>query len=406
MKLQTTLLTTAALVLVTTAQAQVNRTLVATVNFPVAITSAGDDRLFITEKLGRIRVVDESGNLLPTPFLDIDARASGTQFDERGLLSTAFHPNYATNGFFYVNYTNNSGSTVISRFSRSASNPNLADSTSEQILLTIPQDFSNHNGGQIQFGPDGMLYVGMGDGGSAGDPNCRAQSRNSLLGKMLRLDVNQNFNTAPYFGIPADNPFIGEGNPMDKVWGLGLRNPWRFSFDRTNGDLWIADVGQDQLEEVNHVPFSEGGGQNFGWKIMEGQNCYTGTSSLPDADCPVLPICNDASLTLPVTQYNHSFGRQSITGGYVYRGPSAPSLLGKYVFADYVTGEIFVFDSSLTDNPATTNVDERITVLEDTPEFVTTFGEDNLGNLYVAVGNSVYLLSEPPASTVNGWTIY
>lgn len=395
----------AAAVTSVSAQAQVTRELITTVNFPVAITSAGDARLFITEKLGKIRVVDETGTLLTTPFLDIDARASGSQFDERGLFSCAFHPDYATNGIFYVNYTNNSGNTVISRFSRSSGNPNLADSTSEQILITINQDFSNHNGGQLQFGPDGMLYIGMGDGGSGGDPNCRAQNRNTLLGKMLRLDVNQNFNTSPYYGIPADNPFIGEGNPMDKVWALGVRNPWRFSFDRNNGDLWIADVGQIQIEEVNHIPFSDGGGQNFGWKIMEGKSCYTGSNSLPDADCPTLVPCNDPSLTLPVTEYWHTGGRVSVTGGYVYRGSRAPSLIGKYVFADYGSGEIFVFDETLIDNPATTTVDERITVLEATGSTISTFGEDNMGELYVAVGDSIYLLKEP-ISAVDEWLVY
>jgi glucose/arabinose dehydrogenase len=378
---------------------------VGTFDFPLAITHAGDGRLFITEKFGRIRILQPDGTVLTTPFLDIDARASGSSQDERGLLSVAFHPNYATNGFFYVNYTNNAGSTVISRFSVSTNNPNVADSNSERILLTINQDFSNHNGGQIQFGPDGMLYVGMGDGGSAGDPNCRAQSRNSLLGKMLRLDVNQNINTTPFHGIPAGNPFIAEGNIMDKVWALGLRNPWRFSFDRETGDLWLGDVGQDVQEEVHFVAFGSGGGQNFGWKIMEGTSCYSGVngSAASDADCPAnLPPCNSPLLTPATTYYTHTAGRGSITGGYVYRGAQAPQLYGKYIFADYLTGEIFSFDRTAVDNPATTTVDERISLVVDRSGTVAAFGEDLEGNLYFCNGNTVFLIT----STVNAWAVY
>jgi len=209
------------------------------------ITNAGDGRLFLTIRTGRV-VILENGSLRPQPFLDIQSLT--TTDGERGLLSTAFHPRYAENGFFFIDYTNVQGNTVIARYQVSASDPNRADPASARILLTIEQPFSNHNGGQLQFGPDGYLYIGMGDGGSANDPACRAQKTDNLLGKMLRIDVDQNVATPPYYGIPASNPFRGAGDPPDEVWASGLRNPWRFSFDRQTGDLWIGDVGQDRRE--------------------------------------------------------------------------------------------------------------------------------------------------------------
>ncbi|HEY7216279.1 MAG TPA: PQQ-dependent sugar dehydrogenase, partial [Thermoanaerobaculia bacterium] len=223
----------------------------------IAVTNAGDGRLFLTLREGRVMIF-ENGALRPQPFLDI--RGQTTTDGERGLLSTAFHPRYAETGFFFIDYTNTSGDTVIARYHVSG-DPNRADPASARTLLTIAQPFSNHNGGQLQFGPDGFLYIGMGDGGSAFDPECRAQRVNSLLGKMLRLDVDQNVGSPPFYGIPASNPFRGPGDPQDEVWASGLRNPWRFAFDRQTGDLWIGDVGQNQREEIDFQPANSQGGE-------------------------------------------------------------------------------------------------------------------------------------------------
>lgn len=357
---------------------------------PVALAHAGDDRLFVTIQQGDIWIVDGDGNKLSTPFLSI--RSLVLSGGERGLLSAAFHPEYDQNGYFYVNYTRTGdGATVIARYQVSAGDPNVADSSSGVTLMVIPQDFSNHNGGQLQFGPDGYLYIGMGDGGSGGDPNCRAQSDDSLLGKMLRLDVDQNVNTAPYYGIPAGNPHIGAGDPADEIWARGLRNPWRFSFDRATGDLWIADVGQNALEEVNHVPFPASPGLNFGWKIMEGTNCF-GTSACTNP----LP-CNSGLLTDPVHVYARSIG-QSVTGGYVYRGPNAVELEGLYVFADFSTRRIWTLD------PNNGYAREEIT---QRPGNIFSFGEDAAGNVYVLESQRVYLMQGTPAATsATQWQVY
>ena len=273
---------------------------------PVAITHAGDGsgRLFITEQGGRILIYDGSG-VLPVPFLDVSALllTSG----ERGLLSVAFHPNYASNGYFYVNYTNTGGHTVIARYTVS-NDPNLADPASALTVLTIVQPYPNHNGGQLQFGPDGFLYIGMGDGGSGGDPNNYAQDPDSLLGKMLRIAVDGD---VPY-SVPLDNPFVSDEQVRDEIWALGLRNPWRFSFDRSTGDLFIGDVGQRDWEEIDYQPVSSTGGENYGWRLMEGNNCFNPSTN-----------CNDGSLTLPVLEYGHDLGC-SVTGGYRYRGKDKP----------------------------------------------------------------------------------
>ncbi len=263
--------------------------------------------------------------MLPTPFLDISDRVeSGSS--ERGLLSVAFHPDYAENGRFFVNYTNKDGDTVISRFQVTA-DPNVADAATETILLTIPQPFPNHNGGQLQFGPDGYLYVGMGDGGAAADPQGNGQNEGTLLGAMLRLDVDGVSAEANY-AVPADNPFINsEGR--NEIWATGVRNPWRFSFDRLTGDLFIADVGQNIWEEVNFQPANSSGGENYGWDIMEGMHCFS-----DDA-------CDSSGTVLPIYDYQHENGRCSITGGYVYRGQQFPALTGNYFFGDYCTGEIW-----------------------------------------------------------------
>jgi len=246
---------------------------------PVDIAHADDSRLFVVEQAGYIYVVDELGTVSPAPFLDINTlvRSSG---NEQGLLGLVFHPNYATNGFFYVNYTRNDGDTRISRFNVSRTDPNNAVPTSEMVLLTISQLFGNHNGGDLNFGPDGYLYIGLGDGGSGGDPQNNAQDSSTYLGKMLRIDVDGG---SPY-AIPSGNPFVSYSSTLDEIWAFGLRNPWRFSFDRLTGDLWIADVGQNVLEEINFQPANSGGGENYGWRCYEGNSLFNGSDCEPMAD--------------------------------------------------------------------------------------------------------------------------
>lgn len=333
---------------------------------PVSITHAGDARLFITLQRGQVVIRDGAG-ILPEPFLDIrDLVSNG---GERGLLSIAFHPRYAENGLFFVNYTNNAGHTVIARY-RVSTDPNRADHASGRQLLVIEQPFSNHNGGQMQFGPDGYLYIGMGDGGAGGDPGNRAQSLNTLLGKMLRIDVD-----AETYAIPPSNPFVNNTAARPEIWASGLRNPWRFSFDRASGDLWIADVGQGDWEEVNFQAATSIGGENYGWRRMEGTHCFSPPSG-----------CNPGDLVLPVIEYNHSGGACSVTGGYVYRGASSPRLQGMYIYGDYCNGRIW----GATRNGA---APPTIRELLDTQFFISTFGEDMNGELYVADhGGAVYRL--------------
>ena len=287
---------------------------------PVDIKNCGDERLFIVERPGRIRIIDSAGTVQPTPFLNIQTRVlSG---GERGLLGLAFDPNYASNGYFYVNYTSQTlGHTRISRFSVDPSNPDSALPSSEEMLLEIFQPYANHNGGHLAFGPDGYLYIGMGDGGSSGDPGNRAQNLDSLLGKMLRIDVS----ATPGYTIPSSNPFVGVAG-RDEIWSYGLRNPWRFSFDRITGDLWIGDVGQGQREEVNFQSPEATGGENYGWRCYEGDSIY----SLSGGGCP--PYANTSQ---PVHVYDHSGNDCSVTGGYVYRGAEYANLFGKYFFTDY-----------------------------------------------------------------------
>jgi glucose/arabinose dehydrogenase len=331
---------------------------------PVDIANAGDARLFIVEKKGIIRIIDSTGQTLSTPFLDIDARVIASS-GEQGLLGLAFHPDYAQNGYFYVNYINNSGDTQISRFSRSTGNRNTADPNSELPILSIDQPYGNHNGGDLAFGPDGYLYIPTGDGGSGGDPQNRSQNRQSLLGKMLRIDVD---NGNPY-SIPADNPFINDTATSDEIWALGLRNPWRFSFDRQTGDLWIADVGQGEWEEVNYTPAGSKGGENYGWRCYEGDVAFNtnGCGARNTYDFPVYDYPSDGTST-----------GCSTTGGYVYRGTRYPNLQGHYIYADYCSGRFW----SLRPNGqgGWTNTD-----LLNTSDFnIVAFGEDQQGELYVA----------------------
>lgn len=292
---------------------------------PLYLTHAGDgsNRLFVVEQAGKIFVI-ENGALNPTPFLDI-VPIVGSGGNEQGLLGLAFHPNYAENGLFFINYTNKQGDTVVARYAVS-DDANLADPNSGEILLTIDQPYRNHNGGQVAFGPDGYLYIGMGDGGSANDPENRAQDLGDLLGKILRLDVD---NAVPY-GVPDNNPFVGNDQARPEIWSYGWRNPWRFSFDSATGDMLIADVGQNQYEEVHVEPAEAGGGRNYGWRIMEGLHCFNPSDCDPKA----------LGLVLPIAEYDHGQGC-SITGGYTYRGQQHPNLEGVYLYGDYCSGTVW-----------------------------------------------------------------
>lgn len=325
---------------------------------PVQVTHAGDgsDRLFVVEQPGRIRVI-KTGALLTTPYLDITALTDDV--GEQGLLGVAFHPQYASNGYFYVNYTRaTDGATRIIRYTASPPSSDTASPASALEILTVSQPFANHNGGQVAFGPDGMLYVGMGDGGSGGDPLEAAQNIESLLGKMLRLNVD----AATPYAIPSSNPYVGKPG-RDEIWALGLRNPWRFSFDRANGDLYIGDVGQNAWEEISYQKAGTPGAVNFGWDCKEGLVTYEWDSA-----------CAAAILTDPIAVYGRAEG-QSVTGGFVYRGHSYPALSGRYFFADYVTGRIWSLDAA---NHAAGAVLELDTALN-----ISAFGEDESGELYV-----------------------
>jgi len=330
---------------------------------PLYLTHAGDDskRLFIVEQPGTIRILQD-GLLLEVPFLDIRDRVSFG--GERGLLSVAFHPDYVENGRFFVNYTRRGdGATVIAEY-RVGDEPNVANTQSERVILVVEQPFANHNGGQLQFGPDGMLYVGMGDGGAAGDPLGHGQNRATLLGALLRLDVD---GEEPY-AIPSDNPFVGIAGVREEIWAYGLRNPWRFSFDRCDGRLFLADVGQDGFEEINLIA----PGANYGWNIMEGAHCFDPPTG-----------CDQRGLELPIAEYDHSLGC-SITGGYVYRGRRYPELVGRYLFGDFCSGRIWSL--SPTEAGAWVSVELLKTDLS-----ISSFGEDEEGELYVLdLGGEIY----------------
>jgi len=310
---------------------ELNVTIVASgFSSPNGVYHAGDERLFILEKdLARIKIVDLSGTSLGT-FLDLSGDVSTG--GERGLLGLAFDPGYANNGEFYVNFTNTSGSTEIRRFTVSA-DPNVADESTGETVLVIPQPYGNHNGGHIAFGHDGYLYIGTGDGGSANDPPNNGQTRTSLLGKMLRLDVSNPPPGFPY-AIPIDNPFIADATTSNEIWALGMRNPWKFSFDSSTGDLWIGDVGQNNWEEIDFEPAGFPGGGNYGWK------CYEGFHPNPNiTPCTGLP---EEDVIFPIAEYTHggTFGFCSITGGVVYRGSDYPGMYGHYIFSDYCNGRI------------------------------------------------------------------
>lgn len=339
---------------------------------PVEITHAGDSRLFVVEQGGRIKILNSNQTVNPTPFLTLTTATISTG-GERGLLGLAFHPNYAANGFFYVNYTRTGdGATVIARYTVSA-NPDIANTTGT-VLLTIPQPFSNHNGGSLKFGSDGYLYIGMGDGGSGGDPGNRAQNINELLGKMLRIDVNSG---SPY-GIPPTNPYAGVAG-ADEIWAIGLRNPWKFSFDRSNGNLWIADVGQGTYEEVNRATATESG-LNYGWR------CYEGNTAYNTAGCAA-----QATMKAPLAVTNHNSGACSITGGYVYRGSLYPNFQGKYFFSDYCLPQIGMMD----------NLGNVTFSVNFTDNNFVTFGENVNGELFIGDINNgiIYRIYDTSLST-------
>jgi glucose/arabinose dehydrogenase len=310
---------------------------------PLQVVSLpSDPRLFIVEQPGRVLVYEPGLGVRDTPFLDLTDRVSCC--GEQGLLSFAFHPGYATNGFAFATFTDEDGATRVERFTVS-SNPNVANPNSAKLVIAVEQPYANHNGGLSVFGPDGMLYVGLGDGGSGGDPQGHGQDLATLLGSLLRIDVD----TDDPYEIPSDNPFVGRVGARGEIWAYGLRNPWRFAFDSTSGELYIADVGQLLWEEVNRVPAGQGG-QNYGWNVMEGAHCF-------DA-----PNCSQAGLTLPIYEYDHGDGC-SITGGHVYRGTAIPDVIGHYFFADFCEG--WVGDLGQ----------------------ITSFGVDASGELYIVTAN-------------------
>lgn len=332
---------------------------------PLFVTHAGDGsgRLFIVGKRGVIWILQE-GQVLETPFLDITDRV-GSQASEQGLLGLAFAPDYESSGYLFVNYTNTSGDTVVARFQVTSDDPNRADPASEFAVLGLDQPAANHNGGMLLFGPDGMLWIGTGDGGAANDRFGNGQNPATLLGKMLRLDVTSDPGQ-PYL-IPPDNPWVDAdwngADVRDEVWAVGLRNPWRYSFDRATGDLWTADVGQNQYEEINLTPAGSAGGLNYGWPLMEGMHCFRSAE------------CDSSGLVLPVAEYTHA-GHCSVTGGYVYRGQAFPALNGVYLYGDYCSGVVWAL------TPSGDGGWQSVEALRTSVQ-LSSFGEDEAGELYV-----------------------
>jgi glucose/arabinose dehydrogenase len=347
---------------------------------PVQVVSAGDGsgRLFVVEQGGTVRIVKNSV-LLPKPFLNIaDLLSTG---GERGLLGIAFHPNYKNNGRFFVYFTRRGdGFLVINEYHRSSTNPDVATRVGARRIIIIAHPYANHNGGRMAFGRDGYLYIGTGDGGSAGDPGNRAQNLGNLLGKMLRININGSVGSRHYL-IPASNPYVGRPG-LNEIWSRGLRNPWGWSFDKVSGDLWIGDVGQDRYEEIDRAVVSTtrtslGRGVDYGWRIMEGRHCYRPATG-----------CNKAGLKLPVVEYSHSEGC-AVTGGYAYRGTAVPALYGRYVFGDFCSGQIWTI-SRTAGAPATK------TLLLSTSLNISSFGQDQQGELYVLdLGGTLYKIEAP-----------
>lgn len=336
---------------------------------PIGMTNAGDGskRLFVNEKAGVIRIL-QNGQVLPDPFLDIRDRV-GSRGSEQGLLGLAFDPHYKDNGFFYVNYTDVDGNTHIARF-KVTSNPDVADPSSEKLILFVRQPYPNHNGGQLAFGPDGDLYIGLGDGGSEGDPHNIGQNLQTHLGKLLRIDVDH----ADPYAIPGDNPFVS-GKGLKEIWAYGLRNPWRFSFDLQTHDLYIGDVGQDNWEEVDFIPAGSPGGMNFGWSYREGMHPYKGTPP------------SGLKLIDPVAEYDHSFGC-AITGGYVYRGVNLPAWQGVYLYGDYCSGNVWGLRRA-------SDGTWQNQLLFSTGYSISSFGQDEAGEIYlVDMKGDIYILDK------------
>ena len=351
---------------------------------PTDITHAGDNRLFVAEQDGQIRIINTDGTLLNTPFLDIDNLVDSVSHSEMGLLGLTFHPDYPSTPYFYVNYTaEGSGDTVIDRFEVSSNDENVADASSRQEILRVSQPQQNHNAGDLMFGPDGYLYITMGDGGGAGDDDTghgtvgNGQNKQTLLGKILRIDVD----SATPYDIPADNPFVSDTSTLDEIWALGLRNPWRLSFDRESGDLYIADVGQGAREEVNFQPASSSGGENYGWR------CYEGFIEFNTGDCG--PV---SSYTSPIDDYPRSNSQDpndvglSITGGFIYRGSDYADLNGYYIYADFVSSNFWLAKQG--------SPDWEITPIGQLSGVTnpSTFGEGCDGELYVTnyYGGHIY----------------
>jgi glucose/arabinose dehydrogenase len=360
-------------------------------NQPLLVTNAGDgsNRVFVVEKAGRIWIVKD-GIVQAVPFLDIQSLVNSTG-GEQGLLALAFHPNYHTNGQFYVvytDYTSPVGSIVLARFTKSSTNPDLADPASRTTILTISEPYENHNGGTLAFGPDGYLYWSIGDGGSGGDPQNNAQNLTSFLGKILRLDVNSGVT----YTIPLSNPFYNAVPSIKKeIWSYGLRNPWRFSFDRATGDLYIGDVGQNEWEEIDWQPVSSSGGENYGWRILEGTHCYSPPTGCIEPNGYVPPVTE-----YPHTVTSHDDNGCSVTGGYVYRGSAFPALEGLYFYGDFCLGKIYslYYDAKA----GWTN-----SLLVDTPFTISSFGEDEQGELYVVDYSSgkIYQIQYPSIAVPN-----
>ncbi len=355
-------------------------------NDPVDIKHCGDERLFVVEQRGYIYIVDTNGVRLNTPFLNI--QPSVRFGSEQGLLGLAFPSDYKESGYFYVNYTAQTrGNTVISRFRVSPLDSNVADPLSEERLMEIWQPYSNHNGGHLAFGPDGYLYIGTGDGGSANDPGDRSQNRDSLLGKMLRIKVDP---LKPGYEIPNGNPFVCPSQSgRHEIWAVGLRNPWRFSFDRCTGDMWTGDVGQGSLEEIDFQPASDRGGLNYGWRCFEGTNVFN-TSGI----CPPTP-----THTPPVAEYNHSGGRCSVTGGYVYRGARYNNMFGTYFYTDYCVPTMY----TVTRNSSGGFINNTLGNIGGSS--FSSFGEDKWGELYAAsLSGTIFRFSSTdctPVASIN-----
>ena len=352
---------------------------------PVDIANAGDERLFVVEKNGTIQVVSENGELLPGNFLDIRDRVLEAE-SEQGLLGLAFHPQFPDSAYFYVNYTGAGRGTRISRFTVDGDNPNHSDSTTELVILTIDQPFENHNAGDLEFGADGYLYIPMGDGGAAGDPRNSGQDPKSLLGKIVRIDVD-NPSEGRNYGIPEDNPFVGDTTFLDEIWASGLRNPFRFSFDRETQDIWIGDVGQQSREELDYLPADQHRGVNYGWKCKEGTRDFFEDSCPEDTDSTLVP---------PIFEYQtRSSDGCSIIGGYVYRGSEFPGIFGVYIFADYCSGKIW------TVAPDSVNTWDIIDQGVFRPLEIATFGENAAGELFLSYLNQGIIYKVKDASTVS-----